>query len=58
MPMVRMLNLTAPSTAGTEPVPPTSHDFAAEAAICGAPAGKVENVGVRPTSFHQPFTVA
>ena len=58
MPMVRILKRTAPSTAGTEPVPPTSHDFAADAAICGAPAGKVEKVGVRPTSFHHPFTVA
>ena len=40
-----MLKRTAPSTAGTEPVPPTSQDLAAEAAIWGAPAGKVEKFG-------------
>ena len=58
MPMVRMLKRCAPSTAGAEPVPPTSQDFAAAAATCGAPAAKVENSGVSPTSFHQPFSVA
>src|SRR5689334_11748285 len=58
MPMVRMLKRWAPSTAGAEPVPPTSHDLAAAAATCGAPAAKVENSGCRPTSFHQPFSVA
>ena len=42
-PMVSRLKRAAPSTAGTEPVPPTSHDFDAAAAICGAPAGKMVN---------------
>ncbi|GJE03932.1 hypothetical protein GMJLKIPL_5889 [Methylobacterium isbiliense] len=58
MPIVTMLKRTAPSTAGTEPVPPTSHDFDGAAAICGAPAGKVVKFGASPTSFHHPFTVA
>ena len=57
-PMVLMPKRTWPSTAGTQPVPPTSHDFDAAAAICGTPAGKVENTGFRPTSAHQLFSVA
>ncbi len=57
-PMVLMPKRTWPSTAGTEPVPPTSHDFDAAAAICGTPAGNVEKTGFRPTSAHQPFSVA
>ena len=44
--------------AGTEPAPPTSHDFDADAAICGTPAGKVLKLGFRPSSCHQPFSVA
>src|SRR4051794_39738111 len=39
MPIVRRPERAAPSTAGTEPVPPTSHDFACAAATCGAPPG-------------------
>ena len=58
MPMVLMPKRTWPNTAGTEPVPPTSHDFDAAAAICGTPAGKVENTGFKPTSAHQFFSVA
>jgi hypothetical protein len=57
-PMVLMPKRTWPSTAGTPPVPPTSQDLDADAAICGTPAGKVENTGLRPTSAHQPFSVA
>ena len=57
-PMVLMPKRTWPSTAGTLPVPPTSHDFEADAAICGTPAGKVLNTGFRPTSAHQFFSVA
>jgi hypothetical protein len=58
MPMVSRLKRTAPSTAGTEPVPPTSQDLDADAAICGTPAGKVLKVGFRPSSPHQFFSVA
>ena len=58
MPMVRMLKRCEPSTAGAEPVPPTSHDFEAAAATCGAPEAKVVNFGSSPASFHQPFSVA
>src|SRR5687768_8880936 len=47
-PMVLMPKRTCPSTAGTDPVPPTSHDPAADAAIWGTPAGKVENSGASP----------
>ena len=57
-PMVLMPKRTWPSTAGTPPVPPTSQDLDADAAICGTPAGKVENTGLRPISAHQPLTVA
>ena len=53
-PMVSRLKRAAPSTAGTEPVPPTSQDFDADAAICGTPAGKVLNVAFSPSSAHQP----
>ena len=58
MPMVSKLKRTLPSTAGTEPVPPMSQDFDAEAAICGTPAGKVLNTGFKPSSPHQFFSVA
>ena len=58
MPMVVMLKRTAPRVAGTEPVPPTSQLFEADAAICGTPAGNVLKVGLRPTSAHQFFSVA
>src|SRR5919206_703278 len=58
MPMVRMSKRLAPSVAGAEPVPPTSHDLDAAAAIWGAPDGKVVKLGSSPTSFHQPFSVA
>jgi len=58
MPIVIRPKRAAPSTAGTEPVPPTSQESACAAATCGAPAGKVANDGSRPTSFHQPFSVA
>ena len=55
MPMVSRPDRAAPSTAGTEPVPPTSQDPACAAATCGAPAGNTEKFGASPTSFHQPF---
>src|SRR6218665_3797742 len=55
-PMVLMPKRIWPSTAGTEPVPHTSHDLAAAAAICGTPAGKMLNTGSRPTSAHQFFS--
>src|SRR5919202_6165607 len=58
MPMVRMSKRLAPSVAGAEPVPPTSQDLDAAAAICGAPDGKVVKLGSSPTSLHQPFSVA
>ncbi|MFZ9255120.1 MAG: hypothetical protein ACO22V_10475, partial [Hylemonella sp.] len=51
-PMVWIPKRTWPNTAGTDPVPPTSQDFDAEAAICGTPAGKVLNTGLRPSSAH------
>ena len=58
MPIVLMPNRTWPNTAGTEPVPPTSHDLDATAAICGTPAGKVLNTGFKPTSAHLFFSDA
>ena len=58
MPIVSSPERTAPRTAGTEPVPPTSQDLACAAATCGAPAGKIEKPGSRPASFHQPFWLA
>src|SRR6185503_15007853 len=58
MPMVTMPKRTAPRVAGTDPAPPTSQLLEADAAICGTPAGNVLNVGLRPTSAHQCFSVA
>jgi hypothetical protein len=58
IPIVTISKRCAPRVAGAEPVPPTSHDFEAAAAICGAPEGNVLNCGSRPTSFHQPFSLA
>ena len=57
-PIVLIPKRTCPNTAGTEPVPPTSQDFDADAAICGTPAGNVLNVGFKPSSAHQFFSVA
>ena len=56
--MVSKPERTAPSTAGTDPVPPTSQDRAWAAATCGAPAGNRETLGSSPASFHQPFSEA
>src|SRR5581483_3635760 len=58
MPIVRMLKRATPSTAGAEPVPPTSQDLDAAAATCGAPAGKVLKLGFSPICSHQPFSLA
>src|SRR5579864_5986846 len=58
IPIVRMLNRAAPSTAGADPVPPTSHDLEGAAATCGAPAGNVLKLGAKSICCHQPFSDA